>query len=386
MQEVRLGVIGCGQMAMHHMGYFSKIARLKFTAASDTDPERVKKVVDTYNVKGFDDGMKVIDPNLVDAVLIATPHYFHPQYAIAAMEKGIHVLTEKPVAVTAKAAEKMNEAHRKFNKTIYAIMFQSRTFPVWKKAKQIIDSGELGKLQRVTWIVTNWFRSQAYYDSGTWRATWAGEGGGVLINQCPHNLDLLTWLVGVPKLVSANVRLGHYHHIEVEDDVNAYLEFPDGATGNFITTTGEAPGTDLLEIAGDWGKLVITGNSNKIELHKNHVAAAEFCRTTKEMWATPGRDKVTIEVGGSSTHHQAITENFVAAVLDGEKLIAPGEDGIKGLELGNAMLMSGLLNKPIAIPTDRDAFEKLINDLSAKSKFQKGAVKKTVADMAGSFR
>jgi len=384
--EVRLGVIGCGGMGSHHMGYFSKISRLKFVGVTDVDDAAAEKAVQKYSVKKYPDAEAMLDSGDVNAVLIATPHYFHPPYAIAAMQRGIHVLTEKPVAVTAKAAAEMNAAHAKYPKTVFAVMCQMRTLPVFQKLKAMLDGGELGKLMRVSWTITSWFRSQAYYDSGTWRATWAGEGGGVLLNQCPHNLDIFTWLFGSPSRVMANVVLGKYHKIEVEDDVNAFLEFPDGVTGNFITTTGEAPGLDQLEISAERGRLIVLNNSNKIEFVRNQIEASEFCRTTTAHWDKPQTDKVTIEVGGQSPQHEGITRNFVSAILDGAKLLSPGEDGIKGLEFGNAMLMSGLTKKPVDIPTDREAFDKLIQELAKKSKFKKPEVKKAKAvDMAASF-
>lgn len=384
--EVRLGIIGCGGMGSHHMTYFSKISRLKFVGVTDVDDAAAEKAVQKYSVKKYPDAEAMLDSGEVNAVLIATPHYFHPPYAIAAMQRGIHVLTEKPVAVTAKAAAEMNAAHAKHPKTVFAVMFQMRTVPVFRRLKQMIDGGELGALKRVSWTITSWFRSQAYYDSGTWRATWAGEGGGVLLNQCPHNLDIFTWLFGSPSRVIAQVKLGKYHTIEVEDDVNAYFEFSNGVTGNFVTSTGEAPGLDQLEISAERGRVLISHNSNKIEFVRNQVEVTEFCRTTKGMWDYPPSDKITMEVGGQAPQHEGITRNFVEAILDGAKLIAPGEDGIKGLEFGNAILMSGLTNKPVDIPTDREAFDKLIQDLAKKSKFKKPEPAKPKAvDMAASF-
>lgn len=384
--EVRLGLIGCGSMGNHHLGYLGKVARLKLAAVTDVDPSRADAAAQKYGVKKFPDAEALLDSGEVDAVLIATPHYFHPPYAIAAMQRGIHVLTEKPVAVTAKAAAEMNAAHAKYPNTVFAVMFQMRTVPVFKRLKQMIDGGELGALKRISWIITSWFRSQAYYDSGTWRATWAGEGGGVLLNQCPHNLDIFTWLFGSPSRVIAQVKLGKYHRIEVEDDVNAYFEFPNGVTGNFVTTTGEAPGLDQLEISAERGRILITHNSNRIDFVRNQIEVSEFLRTTASHWDCPPSDKVVIEVGGQAPQHQGITQNFVNAILEGEKLIAPGEDGIKGLEFGNAMLMSGLTNKPVDIPTDREAFDRLIQDLAKNSKFKKPDVGKAkTVDMAASF-
>lgn len=383
MDVVRIGLIGCGGIAHHHLGTFPKLKGMQFTAAADIDPTALGHVVDKHNVKGFADGHELLDSGLVDAVIICTPHYQHPMYAMAAFERGIHVLTEKPVAVTAQAAAEVNAAHRKHPKIVYAAMFQQRTHPVWKKVKAMVDSGEVGEILRVNWIISNWFRTQSYYDSGGWRATWQGEGGGVLINQCPHNLDLFQWFVGMPSKVHAIVGLGKYHRIEVEDDVTAMMSFDNGATGVFITSTGEAPGTNRLEICGDNGRLVV--DDWKMTFDKNEVPCREFCKTSPERFAAPPRSRYVIEPARSDEGHHVITQNFLNAILKGEKLIAPGEEGIHGLELGNAMLMSGITGQPVDVPTDREAFDQLLQKLIRESKFEKGQVKQTSASLAGSF-
>lgn len=368
MQEVRIGVIGCGGMGRSHMGVFKEVSRLKFTAAADGVADNLNKAVGEFGVKGFADGHELINSGLCDAVVIATPHYFHPPYAIAALRKGLHVLTEKPVAVTAKAAAEVNAVAATRPELKYSVMFQMRTVPKWAKAREIVRSGQLGRIQRVQWTVTSWFRSQAYFDSGSWRATWAGEGGGVLLNQCPHNLDLLCWVTGVPVKVRAHVALGKYHKIEVDDDVTAFFEYADGATGTFITSTGEYPGTDVFEIAGDRGRLVVSAaNGNVVEFHQTPVSVSEFSRTTKSMWGGPGTTKISYQCpdGGS---HKLIHQNFVNAILDNEPLIAPATEGLASVELANAIIMSGLTDKTVPLPMDREGYEAMLKGLIEKSK------------------
>lgn len=388
---VRIGIIGVGNMGSIHAKYMHNVPGAKLAALADRDPERLKLIHSQVNkpedVACFDDGLSLIAKGNVDAVIIATPHYDHPPLTIAAFKKGLHVLTEKPVAVTAKAADEVNETYKKMrNKPIWGAMFQQRTDPIWKKVKQLIDTGEIGEIRRVNWIITNWFRTQSYYNSGGWRATWSGEGGGVLINQCPHNLDLIQWFVGMPNRVTATVGLGKHHDIEVEDDVTAILEYPNGATGVFITSTGDSPGTNRLEITGDCGRIITGGG--KLELLKTHQSVKEFCYTCEASFANVTSDKMDITVGGKSNGHQEVTEKFVQAILKKDKslLVAEAIEGIHGLELGNAMLMSGLSGKPIDIPTPRAQFDKMLKDLAAKSKFNKPkVVKKSKVDMASSF-
>jgi predicted dehydrogenase len=385
MKEVRFGLIGHGNMGTHHAGYLNDVDGACLTAVADRDPEKREKAkAKNPDVDIYEDGAELIrKAKNIDAVLIATPHYDHPPLTKAAFKKGLHVLCEKPVAVTAAAADKVNKAYAKMKKKpVYGAMFQQRTRPDMQAVKRMIDDGTIGELKKVVWLINDWFRTQAYYDSGGWRATWSGEGGGVLINQCPHNLDLLTWFCGLPKRVIAIASLGRYHNIEVEDDVTALLEYENGATGVFVTSTGEAPGTNRLEIHGDKGKLVL--GDGQLTLTRLHTPASEFCAKSPNSFATPAQDKHIIEVGGKSTGHRGITENFVGAILRDEPLLASATEGIKGLELGNAMLMSGLLGEPVKIPTPRAKFEQMLKEMGEKSTFTK-KVRKAKVDMGASF-
>lgn len=363
---VRFAVIGCGGMAQSHMNYFAEIDGLEFVAVSDVQQDTLDKVTAKYDVKGYSDAEALMASGEVDAVLIATPHYFHPDLAIRAFELGLHVLVEKPVAVTAKRAQEINDAHAQHPDLIYACMFNQRTDVRWKMIKHLIESGQVGELKRVNWTITNWYRTQTYYNSGGWRATWKGEGGGVLINQCPHNLDLFQWWVGMPKQVTAHVGLGKYHDIEVEDEVVATMQFENGAIGTFITSTGEAPGINRIEIIGDHGTII--GEDGKdLVFNETTIPVSEYTKTSSEIFKGPDVNVHTIKPGGDTPQHKGITRNFINAILHGEPLIAPGEDGIHGLELGNAMLMAGLTRQPVDLPMDRAAYAKLIDDLIAKS-------------------
>ncbi len=389
MNEVRIGIIGVGGMGSIHVGYFPKVARLKLTAVADIDPARLTATVaKAPDVKTFNTGEELLDSGLVDAVLIATPHYFHPVFAQEAFKRGIHVMSEKPVAVTAKAAEETNAAYEKVKgRVVFSAMFQQRTTASYQRVKEMIAAGDLGEIRRTNWIATDWFRSQRYYDSGGWRATWGGEGGGVLLNQCPHNLDLFQWLCGKPSKIQAFMTLGKYHHIEVEDDVTAFLEYPNGATGVFITTTGEAPGTNRLEITGDRGKIIIEPGK-PVEFHRTTESVKHICDTTTQSFPTVTRDKMVIDVGGKpgAGAHQTITENFVAAILDGTPLIAPATDGIHSVEMANAMIQSGITGKAVNLPMDREGYDTFLKGLVKNSTFKKAEVKSAKVDMAASFK
>ncbi len=384
MDHVRIGIIGLGGMGQFHMRYFGegKIRRAQLTAVADVDPARLAAV---QGLATFARSEDLIRSGLVDAVLIVTPHYYHTTVGIDALRQGLHVLVEKPISVHKADAERLIAAHT--GKTqVFAAMFNQRTVPYYKRLKRLIDSGELGEIRRLQWTATDWFRTEAYYASGGWRATWKGEGGGVLLNQCPHQLDLLQWLCGMPARVHAFARLGRYHAIEVEDDVTAYLEYPNGATGVFITTTGEAPGTNRLEIAADRGKVVLEGG--KLTFTRNEVPAAQFCRECPESFARPDVWQIDIPIEGSGGQHQEITQNFVDAILDGVPLIAPAEEGIRSVELANAMLYSALKRQTVELPLDGRAYEEQLQALIAGSKLEKKAASGTSgqADMTKSFR
>ncbi len=247
MKKVRLGIIGVGGMGLYHARYLldGKVDRCELTAVCDVDPARLQQFDKHAGIKQFTDSRTLIRSGKVDAVLIATPHYSHTTIGIDAFKNGLHVLVEKPISVHKADCERLIAAHTD-KKLVFAAMFMLRTSPLYKNVKRLLDDGEVGRLTRVSWLVTSWFRTETYYASGGWRATWKGEGGGVLLNQCPHNLDLLQWFCGMPSRVRGFCSFGKYHDIEVEDEVTAYLEYPNGATGVFVTTTGEAPGTDRL--------------------------------------------------------------------------------------------------------------------------------------------
>ncbi len=373
MDQVKIGIIGVGNMGSAHVVSIGQLANAKLTAICDINPEKLKR----YNPKEiqlFTDSKEFFRKADIDAVIVATPHYFHVPLAIEALKNKKHVIVEKPISVHKALAEELVKAAKKYPKLKLAAMFNQRTLPAHRKIKQLIDSGELGEIRRVNWIITDWFRSQAYYDSGDWRASWRGEGGGVLLNQCPHQLDLMQWFFGMPSKVSAVLTLGKYHDIEVEDDVTAVLEYPNGATGVFVATTGEAPGTNRLEIAAERGRLVF--EEGKLRFKRNEIPTSKFCRETKTQFDRPETWDIEIPVNNDGSHqHRDIIENFCNAILKGTPLIAPATEGIRGLELGNAMLLSGLKKKTVELPIDAQAFAKIMDKLIAKSRY----VKKTVA-------
>jgi predicted dehydrogenase len=382
MDKVKIGVIGIGNIGTLHLRNIAKEPKVELTAVCDIVPERAQRAAAEYDAKAYFDSDAMLADHVCDAVIVATPHYFHTTIGIAAMESGHHVLVEKPISVHKADCERLIAAHTD-DDIVFAAMFNQRTDPRYQKIRDLVTSGELGKLLRVNWIITRWFRTQAYYDSGGWRATWEGEGGGVLLNQCPHNLDLLQWIVGMPTSIRGFCDLGKRHDIEVEDEVTAYMTYPEGCTGVFVTTTGEAPGTNRLEIAGDQGKLVFADGA--IRYTRNEVPVTEFLQTSQASFARPPVWDVTIPVEGTGRQHAGILENFADAILDGTPLIAPAEEGINSVEMANAMLFSSLKGETIELPMDSAAYEAQLKKLIAASTFVKQTDEKTADDMGDSF-
>ncbi len=371
MEEVRIGIIGIGGMGTNHARTITEgqVPGLRLTAVADVRQARLDWARENLpeDISLFSDGKELIDSGKCDAVLIATPHYFHPEYVIYALEHGVHALSEKPAGVYTKQVRQMNEVAAKSDK-VFAIMFNQRTNCVYRKLHEMIESGELGKLKRVNWIITDWYRTQAYYDAAGWKATWEGEGGGVLLNQCPHQLDLLQWLCGLPVKVRAFCHEAKWHDIEVEDDVTAYMEFEGGATGVFVTTTGDAPGTNRLELTFDKAKIVC--EHDKLIMDKLKISEREFCKTEKNGFAKPETERIIVETDGMNEQHVGVFKAFTNKILHNSPLIADGQEGINGLMLSNAMFLSSWLDKAVELPIDEDLFLEELNKRRKTSKLK----------------
>lgn len=380
MNKVRIGIIGLGNMGSSHGKYLinNEVPGAVLTAVCDLNPERLKWAKENLgeNINLFDNPGTLMSSGEVDAVLIATPHYDHPTLAIEGFKHGLHVLIEKPAGVYTKQVKEMNEAALKSDK-VFGIMYNQRTNPLYQKLKDLIQSGELGEIKRTIWIITNWYRPQSYYNSGGWRATWAGEGGGVLLNQDPHQLDLWQWTCGMPKRVRAFCSFGKYHDIEVEDDVTAYVEYENGATGLFVTCTGEAPGTNRFEVSGTNGKIVIEDDT--LTFWRLRESERKFNSEYSGGFGEPECWKCEVPIKGATSGHPGITRNFVDAILKGTKLLAPGIEGINGLQISNAMHLSAWTDSWVDIPVNEDLFYELLQDRVKNSNYKKNINAKTLS-------
>ena len=375
MGKVKLGIIGIGNMGTNHAKSImnEKCPEIQLCAVADINPERLEWAKNEYKgeVACFSDAIEMLDSGLIDACLIAVPHYDHCRFAIECIKRGIHVMVEKPAGVYTKQVREMNAEAEKHPEVVFGMMFNQRTNCVYRKLRELVQSGKYGNIRRTNWIITDWYRPQCYYDSGNWRATWSGEGGGVLLNQCPHQLDLWQWICGMPVKVQSHLHYGKWHDIEVEDDVTTYVEYENGATGVFITTTGDAHGTNRFEIQMDRAKFIV--EHNKLIMEEYEMTEQEFSKTNTSAFATV-----------KSEQHVGVLNAWADAILNGGELVAHGSEGINGLMLSNAMHLSAFLGKEVSLPIDEELYYNELMKRVATSRRKEG-VKAVFADTANSF-
>ncbi len=385
MNAIRLGLIGLGNIGRHHAAYLldGKVPRCELVAACASTPSKLEPLA-ARGVRPWTDAAALLRSGTIDAILIATPHYSHTELGIAALEAGLHVMVEKPISAHKADAERLLACAGSHPRQLLAGMFQLRVEPRYQRIREILQSGQLGRVVRVNWINTDWFRTDAYYASGGWRATWKGEGGGVLLNQCLHNLDVLGWLLGRPSSVRGFCGFGRNHSIEVEDEVTAYLGYPGGATGVFVASTSEAPGTNRLEIVGTLGRLVL--EDGRLRLVLNSCDMHEFLRSATGGFTKPEVVASEIPFDNAPAPHAQLMENFVHAILDGAPLVAPGSEGILSVELANAIVFSALEGRDIPLPLDGHAWEARLRQLVATSRHEKRVAAGGTDDFAASFR
>ena len=386
MEKVRFGIIGVGNMGSGHSKNLlaGKVENGVLAAVCDLKQSKldaIKALEGAENVATFTDYKEMLASGLIDVVIVAVPHYYHPPIVIDALNAGINAISEKPAGVYTKQVKEMNAVAEKSDK-MFGMMFNQRTNCVYRKMREMVQNGELGEIKRVNWVITDWYRTQDYYDSGDWRATWKGEGGGVLFNQCPHQIDLLQWIVGMlPEKIHSFCHFGKWHDIEVEDDVTAYMEFPNGATGVFVTTTADAPGTNRFEITGTKGRLVC--EKNKLVFDKLVIDEREHCMTAKG-FAAPKYETIEVETDGKNDQHVGIMNNFANAVLGIEPLFVRGVEGINGVQMMDAMMLSTWLGKAVTLPIDDELYLEELNKRIATGR-TKDEVADVVLDTEGTY-
>jgi len=371
MDSLKFCIAGIGNIGGYHAENLlsGRANNASLAAVCDIDGAKREAFASAHpDIPVFSDCSDMISSRLSDAIIVALPHYLHADVTISALEHGLHVICEKPVSVRVSDALRMNRAADIHPELKFAVMFNQRTDPLFAKARELVASGALGERKRLTWIITNWYRTQAYYRSSPWRATWSGEGGGVLLNQAPHNLDLWQWIFGMPDSISAVCTVGKYHDIEVEDDVRITAHYSGGATAEFITSTGEFPGTNRLEMIGDRAKIVL--EDNKLKIWRLASTEREVCFSSEQGFADIPFTVEEFAPGETVNGHIAVIENFVAAVQNGAPLVSPGVDAINELTLSNAAYLSDWLGRPVSIPLSPDGvgeFDRLLAERAQRA-------------------
>ena len=386
-KKIKLGIIGFGNMGTGHTSNImsGNCPEIDLVAICDINPARIEFCKQKYpeaNFAYFTDAIEMLDSGVIDSCLIAVPHYDHPKYSIECMKRGIHVMCEKPAGVYTKQIREMNEEAEKHPEVVFGMMFNQRTNPVYRKMHELVHSGKYGEIRRTNWLITNWYRSQAYYNSSEWRATWAGEGGGVLLNQCPHQLDLWQWICGMPVKVLSKIKYGQWHDIEVDDDVTTVVEYENGATGVFITTTGDGFGTNRFEVQLDGAKLVV--EDDKLTVYEFDKKVSEFNEENTEVFGAVKAHKIDVELEGENSQHSGVLNAWAGKILHGTPLAADGAEGIYGSMLANAMLLSDFLGREIELPFDEDLYYNELMKRVATSK-KKENVTAVFADTNGTY-
>ena len=385
MSKLKFGIIGFGNMGHTHAKNVAegKVPQMELCAICDISEAKAKEAKELYpSISVFKSAEELYKSGICDVVIIAVPHYDHPELVKEAFKYGLNVITEKPAGVYTSQVMEMNESAEKSDK-LFGIMYNQRTNPMYQKIRKMVQSGELGHIKRISWVITTWYRPQAYHDSGTWRSTWKDEGGGALINQNPHQLDLWQWMFGMPDKVTSFVSYGKYYDIEVEDDVTAFLEYENGTTGTYITSTGETPGTNRLEIACDMGRIVV--ENEKMTFERNVISEREHNKENTEPFAQPECWKCEIPVSGIGEQHVGILKDFADSVINGTPLLAPGEEGINGLIISNAIHYSSWINKTVDVKNfPHEDFYNILKDKIKNSTMVKNLREKT-SDTAGTY-
>ena len=349
-------IIGCGAgIATFHLRALSQLPNAKIVGMCDVSAERGQARADEVGAPFFADHRAMLAATKPNVAVICTPHPFHARLAIDAFAAGAHVLTEKPIAIEVAEADAMVAAAHQAGKLL-AVNFQQRFRPVVQRAKQMLDSGSIGDLVRVM-CLEPWFRPMSYFKDVPWRGTWKGEGGGVLMNQAPHDLDLLCYLVGLPKKVWGWTRTQH-HDIEAEDMAQAMFEFPNGAPGYLYTSTAEAGSKQRITLVGQRGILDISGNT--LTLTRFTPSLREFIDNSPNHYAPPASETETHEIAGDGGGHLAVYQDLEAAIAEGRQPLAHGESARMGLELANAIIYSSHHDRAITLPVDRADYAALL--------------------------
>lgn len=358
---IRIGIAGIGFIAEEYIKLFTQgqIQGAEIRALSSRNYSHMEEIRAKYRLDAalFTDYDAMLSSGKIDMVMICTPHYFHPGMAVKAIEQGIHTMIEKPVGVYPEELDELAKCVKSHPETLSGVLYCRRTNPVFAKIKQLLADGTLGKLKRVTWIVTDMYRTQAYFDIAGWRGTYSGEGGGLLMNQVSHHIDLLVWLCGLPEAMQANCYTARERNIEVENEVSITMEYPGNAVGQFIASTRECPGSNRLELSGSRGQIILD-NEKDLTLRILETDETQFNATTNIPFAfIPYKEEVFhFDMMYNPVLQAKIVNNFIASLTDGTPVTCPVEEAVRSQQFIQGAYLSSWQDKKLTLPVDGSAF------------------------------
>lgn len=372
-KKVRMAIIGIGNMGRTYACNIADgfVEGMELTAVCCRNEEGRR-----WAKERLGEGLVLVDStdklfeleDVFDAVLIVTPHKIHPELTIKAFEKGYHVFCDKPAGITARDARRMIESGKRAGKA-YAMMFHNRTMPVYEKIKEMLTLGEVGELLRIDYVNTKPYRTKCYHTSSPWRSSFEHEGGGLLINQGQHYLDLWQWLFGMPKRLTATIDYGKYNDFTVDDNCTIYMEFAGGVRGRFFSSTGEPAGEERIEVVGTKAKLVCLDGTLTVSRYER--STKEWYETNTEPFGKLKIEKEVITYEPCKAPYVVMLQNFSDHLRKGVALIADGYDGYRTLQLSNAAYTSSWLEKEIELPVEETVFAQLLNEAVKKEQEKK---------------
>ena len=380
---MKLGIAGIGVIGESYLKLFKegRIKEGEVAAVASRNTQRVEKILEKLNlqeVRVYGSLKEMLEKESLSGVIITTPHKLHVSMMKEALQMGVSVLTDKPLSSTRKEAEEMAVFAKDYPDLVKGVLFNKRANPIHKEIKKIIESGELGILRRALYEVTDYYRSHRYYEESGWRGTYEEEGGGVLMNQAVHQMDLLTWFTDLPKEVMAFLKEGSHRPMTTENDAYLHLFYEGGGVGHFITSTHESPGVHRLELSFDQGQILME-NEKTLKITKLQEPEEDFSRKTETLFAhVPGTLEVKeFEPLEDKEEHVRTIENFIRAIEGKEKIQSSLEEAVKSITLVNAAYLSHFTGKKGAMDFsleeyDRELHRKIQEERALKEEKQTG--------------
>lgn len=359
---IRIGIAGIGFIAEEYIKLITggAVQGADITALSSRNAAHMAEIKEKYNLKNavlFTDYEDMLRCGRIDMVMICTPHFQHPKMAISAIERNIHTLIEKPVGVFPEELDALEHCIRNHAHVQSGVLYCRRTNPIYASIKQLLEEGALGTIKRITWIITDMYRPQIYFDSVSWRGTYSAEGGGMLMNQVSHHIDLLVWLCGLPEDMQAHCYTAQERNIEVENEVSITMEYSGKAIGQFIASTRECPGSNRLEISGSKGQIILE-NERKLIARTLQTDEKEFAVATQESYGKIPYEEweQILEAPDNRILQAAIVNNFLRALEGKAQVLCPVMEAIQAQQFIQGAYLSSWQEKKLKLPVDTDAY------------------------------